>query len=335
MEEPRLKLTRWIAVKIVTGLIMIWVVASAMFFLLRDLPGNPAEARYAQLIMHGATPQQAQLETAAMFGFVPKQPLIQQYGHYMWQLLHLNLGQSIAETGVPVSHIVFSAFPWTVILCLSGVLASFLIGVVLGVAAALRRMTKAGDGITWFGALINGIPTYIIAILLFYVFTTEWAIFPQGGTVSIEYTPGWNAGYIGSLITHAILPVIAYTLSAVGAWVLTTKSSVISVLGDDFILASELRGIRPLIVARYILRNAMLPLFTILAIALGLMFSGSVFIEDVFNYPGLGQQMLTSLTTDDYPVLSGAFIIIIVAVIAANFLADLAYPLIDPRVRRS
>jgi peptide/nickel transport system permease protein len=330
-----LKLTRWIAVKIFTGLIMIWVVASAMFFLLRDLPGNPAETRYADLIMHGATPQQAQLETAAMYGFVPKQPLIEQYGHYMWQLLHLNLGQSISETGIPVSHIVFSAFPWTVILCLSGVLASFLIGVVLGVAAALQRMTKTGDGITWFGAIINGIPTYIIAILLFYVFTTEWAILPQGGTVSILYAPGWNAGYIGSLITHAILPVAAYTLAGLGAWVLTTKSSVISVLGDDFILASELRGIRPLIIARYILRNAMLPLFTILAIALGLMFSGSVFIEDVFNYPGLGQQMLTSLTNDDYPVLSGAFLIIIVAVIAANFLADLTYPLIDPRVRRS
>jgi peptide/nickel transport system permease protein len=330
-----LKLIRWIAVKIVTGLIMIWVVASAMFFLLRDMPGNPAETRYAELILHGATPQQARQETAAMYGFVPKQPLMDQYGHYLWQLLHLNLGQSIAESGVPVSRIVFSAFPWTVILCLTGVLASFLIGVTLGVSAALRRMTKTGDGITWLGAVINGIPTYIIATLLFYVLTTEWALFPQGGTVSIDYNPGWNAGYIGSLITHAILPVLAYTLAGVGAWVLTTKASVISVLGDDFILAAELRGIRPLTVARYIVRNAMLPLFTILAIALGLMFSGAVFIEDVFNYPGLGQLILNSTTTSDYPVLSGAFLLIIVAVIAANFLADLAYPLIDPRVRRS
>jgi len=330
-----LKLTRWIAVKLITGLIMIWVVASAMFLLLHDLPGNPAATRYSQLITHGDTPQQAQAATASMYGFVPNQPLIQQYGHYIWQLLHFNLGQSIAEQGIPVSHIVFDAFPWTVILCLSGVLASFLIGVVLGVAAALRRMTKTGDGITWLGAIINGIPTYIIATLLFYVFTTEWAIFPQGGTVSIQYNPGWNPGYIGSLIVHAVLPVIAYTLAGVGAWVLTTKASVISVLGDDFILAAELRGIRPLTVARYIVRNAMLPLFTILAIALGLMFSGAVFIEEVFNYPGLGQLMYSSLSTSDFPVLSGAFLLIIVAVIVANFLADLSYPLIDPRVRRS
>jgi peptide/nickel transport system permease protein len=182
---------------------------------------------------------------------------------------------------------------------------------------------------------MNGIPVFVIASLLFYIFTTEWAIFPQGGTVSILYTPGWNAGYIGSLITHAILPVIAYTLAGLGAWVLTTKSSVISVLGDDFILAAELRGIGPLTVARYIVRNAMLPLFTIFALALGLMLGGSVFIEDVFNYPGLGQLILTSETSADYPVLTGAFLLIIVAVIVANFLADLAYPLIDPRVRRS
>jgi peptide/nickel transport system permease protein len=330
-----LKLTRWIAVKIVTGLIMIWVVASAMFLLLRWMPGNPAQTRYAELILHGDTPQQAQRATAALYGFLPKQPLIEQYGHYIWQLLHLNLGQSIQEEGVPVSHIVATAAPWTLIMCLSGIVASFLIGVTLGVASALRRMTRAGDGITWVGAIINGIPTYIIASLLLYIFATEWAIFPQGGTVSILYPPGWNAGYIGSLITHAVLPVTAYTLSLVGAWILTTKSSVISVLGDDFILAAELRGIRPLLVARYIVRNAMLPLFTILSLALGLMFSGSVFIEDVFNYPGLGQQLLTSLNDNDYPVLSGAFLLIIVSVIVANFLADLAYPLIDPRVRRS
>jgi peptide/nickel transport system permease protein len=170
--------------------------------------------------------------------------------------------------------------------------------------------------------------------LLFYLFTTIWALFPQGGNVSIVYDPGWNAGYIGSIVTHAVLPVIAYALATLGAWLLTTKSSVVSVLGDDFILAAELRGLRPLTVARYITRNAMLPLFTILAIALGLLFSGSVFIEDVFNYPGLGQLMISSITTKDFPVLDGAFLLIIMAVIVANTLADLAYPLIDPRIRR-
>jgi peptide/nickel transport system permease protein len=330
-----MKLSRWIAVKIVTGLIMIWVVASATFLLLRAMPGDPAQARYSELILHGMSPEAAKRATAAMYGFIPNESLPREYGRYIWQLLHFNLGQSIAQEGTPVSHIVASAFPWTVILCLSGVVVSFLIGVALGVTAALRRATKVGDAITMAGAIVNGIPVFVVATLLFYVFTTVWALFPQGGNVDIAFTPGFNAGYVGSLITHAVLPVIAYTLSLVGAWMLTAKSSVVSVLGDDFILAAELRGIHPLTVARYIVRNAMLPLFTILAIALGLMFSGSVFIEDVFNYPGLGQLLINSLSTKDFPVLSGAFLLIIVSVIAANILADLAYPLIDPRVRRS
>lgn len=329
-----MNLFRLFAAKFVTGIVMIWVVASATFFLVLDMPGNPAQARETQDVLHGMTPQQAERATAAIYGFIPKQPLADQYGHYMWQLLHFNLGQSIAQEGTPVSRIVASAFPWTVVLAASGILISFLIGVTLGVLSAVRRETRLGDSLTLGGAIINGIPIFVLALLLFYLFTTIWALFPQGGNVSIVETPGWNAGYIGSVISHAVLPVTAYALATLGAWLLVTKSSVVSVLGDDFILAAELRGLRPGTIARYITRNAMLPLFTILAIALGLLFGGSVFIEDVFNYPGLGQLMISSISTKDFPVLDGAFLLTIVAVIVANILADLAYPLIDPRIRR-
>ncbi|HEY1704342.1 MAG TPA: ABC transporter permease [Trebonia sp.] len=329
-----MRLIRLLIAKLLTGLVMIWVVASATFFLVLDMPGNPAQAAEAQDVLHGMTPQEAQRATAAIYGFVPKAPLIDQYGHYMGQLLQGNLGQSIAQEGTPVSHIVGSAFPWTVILALTGIVISFLIGVTLGVLSAIKRNTRTADALTLGGALINGIPIFVLALLLFYLFTTIWAIFPQGGNVSILYTPGWNAGYIGSVVTHAVLPVIAYALATVGAWLLTTKSSVVSVLGDDFILAAELRGLKPGIIVRYITRNAMLPLFTVLAISIGLLFSGSVFIEDVFNYPGLGQLMINSINTKDFPVLDGAFLLTIVAVIVANILADLAYPLIDPRIRR-
>ena len=330
-----MRLTRTLAVKLVTGLVMIWVVATATFFLVLAMPGNLALTQEANDITHGMSPQQAADATRAMFGFVPRQPVLDQYGTYLWQLLHFNLGVSIAEEGIPVSHIVGSAFPWTVILALFGVIFGFLIGVSLGILAAIRRTTKLGDGLTLLGAIINGVPVFVIAILLFYVFATLWAIFPQGGNVSVLETPGWNAGYIGSVVTHAILPIACYTLAGLGAWQLTTKSSVISVLGDDFILAAELRGLRPVTVARYVTRNAMLPLFTILAVSFGLMFGGAVFIEDVFNYPGLGQLMISSIGTKDYPVLDGAFLLIIVAVIVANILADLTYPLVDPRIRRS
>ena len=106
-----LRLTRRLAAKFVTGLVMIWLVASATFFLLREMPGNPAQTEYAQLILHGMAPDAAKRATAAIYGFVPKQPLPQQYLHYLWQLLHFNLGQSIAQEGTPVSHIVGLRLP--------------------------------------------------------------------------------------------------------------------------------------------------------------------------------------------------------------------------------
>jgi peptide/nickel transport system permease protein len=330
-----MRLVRWLGARLLIGLVMIWAVVSGTFFLVRLMPGNPAALQYETDIEHGMSPAAAGGQAAQLFGFVPKQPLPEQYLHYLWQVAHLNLGQSISEEGIPVAHIVAAAAPWTVIMVLSGILVSFVIGVSAGLLAAVRRSTKVGDVLTVSGSVLHGIPQFVLAILLAYVFTTIWAVLPFGAPYDVTVTPGWNLPFIGSLITHAILPVAAYALSSYGGWLLTMKSSVVSVLGDDFILAAELRGLRPLTVARYIARNAMLPLFTILALSIGFMFGGSIFIEEIFDYPGLGYELFESVSKRDYPLITGTFLIITVAVIACNILADLLYGAIDPRVRRS
>jgi peptide/nickel transport system permease protein len=330
-----MKLARRLGVRLLVALVMIWIVASGTFFLVRLMPGNPVTVQYETDLMHGMTPVQAQAATALLYGFVPKQPLPEQYGRYLWQLVHLNLGQSISYEGVSVAHIVASAAPWTIIMVLSGIVVSFVIGVSAGVLAAIKRSTKLGDLLSVSGSVVHGIPTFVLAILLAYVFTTIWAVLPFGAPYSVFVAPGWNLPFIWSLITHAILPVAAYALSAYGGWMLAMKSSVVSVLGDDFILAAELRGLRPLMVARYVARNAMLPLFTILALSIGFMFGGSIFIEEIYDYPGLGYMLLQAVGKRDYPLMTGAFLIITVAVILANILADLLYGVIDPRVRRS
>jgi peptide/nickel transport system permease protein len=285
------------------------------------MPGNPVTAQYQNDILHGMSPDAARAATALLYGFVPRQPLGQQYVRYLWQLAHLNLGRSISYEGVPVAHIVAAAAPWTVILVLSGIVVSFAIGVSAGVLAAVKRTTR--------------LPQFVLAILLAYVFTTIWAVLPFGAPYDVTIAPGWNIPFIGSLITHAILPVAAYALSSYGGWLLTMKSSVVSVLGDDFILGAELRGLSRVTVARYIARNAMLPLFTILALSVGFMFGGSIFIEEIFDYPGLGYTLLASVGTRDYPLMTGTFLIITAAVVVANILADLLYGVIDPRVRRA
>ena len=330
-----MKLARRLGTRLLTGLVLIWVVASGTFFLVRLMPGNPVAAQYQDDILHGMSPGAARAATALLYGFVPRQPLAQQYLRYLWQLAHLNLGRSISYEGVPVAHIVAAAAPWTVILVLSGILVSFVIGVSAGVLAALKRSTRLGDLLSVSGSVLHGIPQFVLAILLAYVFTTIWAVLPFGAPYDVTVAPGWNVPFIGSLVTHAILPVAAYALSSYGGWLLTMKSSVVSVLGDDFILGAELRGLRPLTVARYIARNAILPLFTILALSIGFMFGGSIFIEEIFDYPGLGYTLLTSIGKRDYPLMTGAFLIITVAVIVTSILADLLYGVIDPRVRRT
>jgi peptide/nickel transport system permease protein len=165
------------------------------------------------------------------------------------------------------------------------------------------------------------------------IFATLIPILPPDGSVDILYEPGFNAGYLGSLAEHAVLPVVTYALSAYGGWILAMKSSVVTVLGDDFILAAELRGMKRSIVFRYIARNAILPLFTLLALSLGLLLGGAVFIEKIFNYPGLGWLLIGGVQDRDYALMSGAFLLITVATIIANIVADLFYTVIDPRVR--
>ena len=224
--------------------------------------------------------------------------------------------------------------PWTIVLVLSGVVVSFLLGVVGGVLAAARRNTALGNVLTVSGSLLHGIPQFVIALFLAYVFTTLWPIFPFGAPYDAAINPGFSGAFIGSVAFHAVLPIFAYALSSYGGWLLTMKSSVVSVLGEDFVLAAELRGLNPRIRLAYIARNAILPLFTIFALSLGFMFGGSVFIENIFDYPGLGHLLLHSINYRDYPLMSGAFLFITMAVILSNILADVLYAVVDPRIRR-
>ncbi|GAA3148899.1 ABC transporter permease [Nonomuraea salmonea] len=268
-----------------------------------------------------------------LYGFQPDGTLWQQYSEYITGLLRLDLGVSVTRPGTPVLDVLTDAAKWTVLPVLAGTLLSFLVGIILGVYAAIKRTGKLGDALSISGSLLHGIPQYVLAMLLVVIFATLIPILPADGSVDILYEPGFNAGYIGSLVEHAILPVLTYALSAYGGWILAMKSSVVTVLGDDFILAAELRGMKRSIVFRYIARNAILPLFTMLALSLGLLLGGAVFIEKIFNYPGLGWLLISSVTDRDYALMGGAFLLITAGTIIANIVADLFYTVIDPRVR--
>ncbi|GAA3166761.1 ABC transporter permease [Nonomuraea roseoviolacea] len=326
-------IARRLAGHLARGLVMILVVATISFFIVNNIPGDPMAARYEKLIEGGMSPEAAAQAVKVLYGFQPTGTLWQQYTDYMGGLLHLDLGVSVSRPGTPVLDVLGEAAKWTVLPVLAGTLLSFLVGVMLGVFAAIRRTSKLGDALAISGSLLHGIPQYVLAMLLVVIFATLIPILPADGPVDILFEPGFNAGYIGSLAEHAVLPVVTYALSAYGGWILAMKSSVVTVLGDDFILAAELRGMKRSIVFRYIARNAILPLFTILALSLGLLLGGAVFIEKIFNYPGLGLMLIDGVNDRDYALMSGAFLLITGAVIVANIVADLFYSTIDPRVR--
>ncbi|NDL59627.1 ABC transporter permease [Phytoactinopolyspora mesophila] len=327
-------MTRRLAGQLVRGLVMVWVVLTFTFVIISIMPGDPVGAAYENLIQQGYSPDQAAAETAMMHRFQPTGNIAEQYLEYMGSLARFDLGQSM-YTRVDVGDMLLDAAKWTVIPVLLGTILSFGLGVFIGVYAAIKRSSKLGDALTMSGSLLRGIPDFVVGLILAAIFATLWPVLPRSGAVDILYEPGFNLDYILSLGYHAILPVATYTISAYGGFILAMKSSVVTVLGDDFILAAELRGMKRSIIFRYIARNAILPLFTVFALSVAAVFSGAIFIERIFNYPGLGMLLINSIGRRDITVMAGALLLITIAVIIANIIADMFYSVIDPRIRRA
>lgn len=315
------------------AVLMIFLVASLTFFLVRIMPGNPIQVKLSQLMYQGLSHQQAAQQVKVMYNIMPNAPLWQQYLGYLGGLLHGNMGQSITYTGESVLSVVMTALPWTAFMVTAGLLVSFVFGVVLGVWAAMRRNKAPDTAVTTTSTLLHGIPPYMSGLALAYLFTTIWPIFPFGAPYNAEIQPGFTIAFIGSVLYHAVLPIFSYVIAGFGAWALSMKASTLGAMGEDYIMAANVRGLESNRVFSYVGRNAILPVFTQFALAIGFMFSGSVFIETIFDLPGLGQMISNSVGSRDYPLMQGVFLIISIAVIVCNLLADWLYGLLDPRIQ--
>lgn len=318
-----------------SAIVMVFAVTTATFFLVRLMPGSPYATELYQLQQQGYSLIQAENQVHVLFGFALQGPLWLQYLHYLNGIVHGNLGTSIMYPGEAVLGLIGKAVPWTVLIVSISLLVCFGIGVGLGTLAAYLRGGWFDQIVTIGSSLLNGIPQYLTAILLFYFLATLGHLFPIGGAYSPVVHPGFNLAFVGSVFYHAMLPILSFVLSGFAGWVLLMKSSTVSVLGEDFIFAAKAMAIRERdVVISYVSKNAMLPLFTSLLLSLGFMFGGSLYVEQVFNYPGLGQLFLNSTNSRDFPLMQGCFLLLTTAVIAANFVADLLYTRLDPRIRQ-
>jgi peptide/nickel transport system permease protein len=253
---------------------------------------------------------------------------------YVAHVAQGNLGQSISDPGTSVAHIIAGALPWTIFAVSLSLLLSFVIGIAVGSFMAAnqdRRLTKL---VTLGVSVLGAIPNYIVAILLLYFLADLHHIFPLGGAYAATTTPGLNLPFITSACAHVALPAAAYVITSFGGWALTMKGSATSVLGAEYVRAAQAWGLgRSRVTRSYVGRNAMLPMVTSLALSLGFMFGGSVFIETYFTYPGIGYYLIQSVTNRDYSLMMGCFLLITVSVVTANMLVDFLYPLVDPRIK--
>lgn len=328
----------FVARRILKSIITLLLVMSLSFFLVRFMPGNPVQAYITKLVtVQHLSYQDARSRAAAMVAFNPNAPMLRQYLTYMWNLLHGNLGTSIASPGTTVVSQVFTYLPWTLFSVGLGLLLSFIIGAGFGLISAYLRGSAFDHVITNVASFIQAVPDFVWAMTILVVGGVTLGLFDVSaarGTYTPGVTIGFNLEFISDVLYHASLPILVYVMTSFGTWMLTMKSSTIQVLDEDFVMVAKARGLHEARVASlFVGRNAVLPLFAQLAIAVGSVVGGSVLIEQIFQYNGVGYYLYVSISQRDYPVMQGFILIMTVAVIAANLIADLLLSRIDPRIR--
>ncbi len=316
-------------------LVALWAAVTFNFIIPRLMPGNPALAYLAKIHSQNVTTAQynAMLQE---FGVNPNVSIFKQYFDYMGALLHGQLGISVSQFPSQVSTILAQSLPWTIGLVGAAVILSFIIGTLIGMLIAWRRGSWYDTAVPPILTFFSAVPYFWMALALIYIFGVNLNWFPTDSGYDVFNTvPGWNSDFIGSVVQHAILPVLTLVIGSLAGWVLTMRNTMISTLSEDYVLMAQAKGLpERRVMFNYAARNAILPSITSFSISLGLVVSGSLLTEIVFNYPGIGFALFNGVQGDDYPLVEGCFLVIALAVLSANFLSELVYTFLDPRVRQ-
>lgn len=309
--------------------LVLWAATSLNFLLPHLAPGDPTDYFAGEA---NALSTQARERLRADYGLDGS--LVEQYGRSWARLAHGDLGTSV-RYGRPVADVLAGRLPWTLTLVGLGTVIATIVGVAAGAFSASRR-GRRGD-LAMVGGLmtLDSMPGFWIGLMLVAVFAVQLGWFPSFGAVPLDVAAP-SVTWIYEVARRLALPLATFVLATVGTTFLLARAAMVSALEAPYVELAEAAGLsRRRIIYRHALRNALLPVFTHLTLTLGTLLSGAVVVESVFSYPGLGRVALEAVKARDYALLQGAFLLITLAVVAANLLADMAYPLIDPRVRRA
>lgn len=326
---------RFLASRLITYFLVIWIGITIVFFVPRFLPSNPVESMLGRIMSQGAYMQPEQVEamrTTLTQAFGLEGTLLEQYSGFMQRVfLSGNFGPSLAMFPTPVNELIGKALPWTVSLLLTSTLISWLIGNIVGLLIGYRPNRRLSKLLETIAIFVYPIPYYISALILIILFVHVTKIFPL--SFNVRGAPG-SLDWIGSAIYNSILPALSIVLVGFGWWVLSMKALSSGLKEEDFVSFAKLKGVSEgRIMRSYVLRNAMLPQITFLALQIGTIFNGALIAEILFGYPGLGSLTQTAVLQADYNLLMGTITISIVAVATATLLVDVLYPLLDPRVQ--
>ena len=312
-------------------LIAFFAALTINFFLPRLIPGDPATAIIGR---PGASLTPEQLNAVRTALGLSDAPLLQQYLAYLAQLARGDLGLSYLHFPASVVSVIGTGFIWTLLLSVTSLIISFTLGHLLGIFSAWRRGTFLSNALPPAMILIGAFPAFFLAILAVYYLGYQLEWFPTSHAYEDLLAPGFNLQFLLSVAYHMVLPVLVIVVTTLGGWALGMRNVMISVLGEDYITLAEAKGLSPNRVRyMYAARNAMLPSVTAFGIVLGVSISGQLLIEQVFSYPGFGFLLVRAVQNSDYPLMQGLFLIITTFVLVANFLVDILYTRLDPRVQ--
>ncbi|MGH3253934.1 MAG: ABC transporter permease [Streptosporangiaceae bacterium] len=325
---------RYILRKVTLFIVTLWAAITLNFILPRLMPGSPVDAALGKLASAGVPITNAEKAAVEAQLGAPHTSILVQYGDYLRNIATLRFGTSFSFPSQTVAQTIGKALPWTVVLVGATTIFAFVIGTLLGVYAGWHRAKFADTSVTIGATIFGAFPPFWLGLLLLYWLAFKFGWFPLKGGYSPGTTPNWSLSFLGDALDHSVLPALTLAITTLSGWVFGMRNNMINTLGEDYVTFAEANGLRSRTVALlYAARNALLPNVTAFGLMLGAVVGGSVLVEGIYSYPGVGNLLYIAVSNHDYPLMQALLLVFTLSMLVAIFVVDLLYPRLDPRVR--
>ena len=323
---------RFVVRRLAFFVVTLWAAVTLNFVIPRLMPGNPALAMMSRY--RGRLNPSALHAIEIAFGVNNHQSLVSAYFTYLGNVARGRFGTSVTFFPDSVMRDVLQALPWTLALVGTTTVLAFVLGTLIGLLGAWKRGGLLDNLMPPIFVITSAFPYFWLALISIWLFAIKLNWLPASGGYNVTTNVAWSWAFIHDAFIHSLLPALTIIVTSIGGWILTMRNNVITVLAEDYVRMARAKGLSPWrVMWTYAGRNAILPNLTGFAMSLGFVVSGAILVEFVFNYPGVGWMFLQSVENQDYALMQGLFMMIVLAVLTAILVADVATAMLDPRTR--